>query len=98
MQMYSPAHPGLVIKEALESIPMSITQFAAYIGVSRVTLSRVLNGRAGVTPEMSIKISQAFGQEPTDLWFRMQNAHDFWHASRAQHKPVKPITPLKIAA
>jgi addiction module HigA family antidote len=59
---------------------MSITGFAAYIGVSRVALSRVLNERAGVTPEMSIKISEAFGQNSPDIWFNLQN--DFTCASR----------------
>lgn len=76
-------------------MPMSVTDFAAHIGVSRVTLSRVLNGHAGITPDMSIKISQAFGQPSTDIWFQLQNDHDFWHASRAKRKPVRQ---LKIAA
>jgi addiction module HigA family antidote len=62
MRMHNPPHPGRIIKEAIEAIPMSVTGFAAHIGVSRVALSRVLNERAGVTPEMSIKISEAFGQ------------------------------------
>jgi addiction module HigA family antidote len=96
--MFNPPHPGRIVKEALESIPMSVTDFAAHIGVSRVTLSRVLNGRAAITPEMSIKISQAFGQGQLDLWFLMQNDHDFWHASRVRHKAVKPINSMKLAA
>jgi addiction module HigA family antidote len=91
MRMYNPPHPGRIIKDALPEIPMSVTEFAKHIGVSRVTLSRVINGRAGITPEMSIKISQAFGQPSSDIWFRMQNTHDFWHASRAKRKKVKPI-------
>jgi addiction module HigA family antidote len=91
MRMYNPPHPGRIIKDALPEIPMSVTEFAKHIGVSRVTLSRVINGRAGITPEMSIKISQAFGQPSSDIWFRMQNTHDFWRASRAKRKKVKPI-------
>ena len=55
MQMHNPPHPGRILKEALENVPISVTDFAAHIGVARVTLSRVLNERAGVTPEMSIK-------------------------------------------
>jgi addiction module HigA family antidote len=90
--MYDPPHPGGIIKDALDSIPMTVTQFAKHIGVSRVTLSRVLNQRAGITPEMSIKISEAFKQGPPgDIWFKVQNDYDFWQASRAKRKKVKPI-------
>ena len=100
MRMYNPPHPGRIIKEALESIPMSVTAFARHIGVSRVMLSRVLNQRAGITPEMSIKISEAFGQGHGDIWFLVQNDHDFWKASRAKRKKVLPLKSrtLKIAA
>jgi len=95
MRMFNPPHPGRIIKGALEEMPMSVTDFAAHIGVSRVTLSRVLNGHAGITPEMSIKVSQAFGQPSTDIWFLMQNDYDFWQASRAKRKAVPQ---LKLAA
>ena len=96
MRMYNPPHPGTIIKEALESIPMSVTDFAAHIGVSRVSLSRVINCRAGVTPEMSIKISQAFGQGQDDIWFKVKGDYDFWQASRAKRKKVRPIK-IKLA-
>ena len=95
MRMHNPPHPGGILKEALENVPITVTDFAAHIGVARVTLSRVLNCRAGITPEMSIKLSAAFGQPSPDLWFKMQSTHDFWVASQAKRKSVKP---LKIAA
>jgi len=95
MRMHNPPHPGRIVKDAIEAIPMSVTAFAAHIGVSRVALSRVLNQRAGITPEMSLKISEAFGQGSSDIWFKMQNDHDFWHASQAKRRAVRP---LKIAA
>src|ERR1700722_17068423 len=91
MPMHNPAHPGEVLKDALESIPMTVTAFAEHIGVSRVTLSRVINCKAGFTPEMSIKVSEAFGQGSPDLWFKMQNQYDFWQASQAKRKRVKPL-------
>lgn len=58
-----------------------------------MTLSRVLNERAGVTPEMSIKISEAFGQNSPDIWFNLQNDYDFWQASKAKtgRKKVEPL-------
>jgi len=86
----------MIIKDGLESIPMSVTAFAAHIGVSRVTLSRVINGRAGITPEMSIRLSQAFGQPSPDLWFKMQNDYDFWQATQAKRKNIRPIK-IKMA-
>ncbi len=95
MQMFNPPHPGRIVKDALSAIPMSVTAFAAHIGVSRVTLSRVLNERAGITAEMSIKLSQAFGQGQPDLWFKMQNDYDFWQASQGRRRSVRP---LKLAA
>src|ERR1039457_5308861 len=101
MRMYNPPHPGGIIKEALESIPMSVTAFARHIGVSRVMLSRVLNQRAGIAPEMSIKISEAFGQGQGDIWFLVQNDHDIWKASQAKRKKVSPLkkaATTKIAA
>jgi addiction module HigA family antidote len=96
MRMHNPPHPGAIIKEALESIPMSVTDFAAHIGVSRVNLSRVINCRAGITPEMSIKISEAFGQGQGDIWFKVQNDYDFWQASQAKRKKIRPIK-MKLA-
>jgi len=96
MQMYNPPHPGRILKEALENVPTTVTDFAAHIGVSRVNLSRVLNCRAGITPDMSIKLSEAFGQDSPDIWFKMQNAHDFWQA--AQAKKRRKIRPIQVAA
>jgi len=97
MQMHNPPHPGRIIKEAVEALPMSVTGFAAHIGVSRVALSRVLNQKAGVTPEMSIKISEAFGQDSPDIWFKLQNDYDFWQAAHAKGRRKK-IAPLRSAA
>jgi addiction module HigA family antidote len=97
MRMFNPPHPGRIVKSALDAIPMSVTDFAAHIGVSRVTLSRVLNGRAAITPEMSIKLSQAFGQDQPDIWFFMQNDYDFWQSSHKKRKPIRPLK-FKVAA
>jgi len=89
MEMYNSPHPGAIIKNILENVPMTVGEFAARIGVSRNTLSRVLNERAAVTPEMSIKLAEAFGQGQTDIWFKIQNKHDFWQAKRTKVRPIK---------
>ena len=86
MRMHNPPHPGRIVKDAIAAIPMSVTAFAAHIGVSRVALSRVFNERAGITPEMSIRISEAFGQDSPDIWFNLQNDHDFWRASTGKRE------------
>ena len=69
MQMHNPPHPGYGTKEAIEAIPMTIGEFASHIGVSRKTLSQIPNEHAGVTAAMSLKISEAFGQGSSDIWF-----------------------------
>lgn len=86
--MHNPAHPGEVLKDALKE--MSITAVADHIGVTRVALSRVLNCKARVSPEMSIRLSEALGTSP-DLWFKMQLQYDFWQASQKKRKKIKPL-------
>ena len=96
MRMHNPPHPGRIIKEAIEAIPMSVTGFAEHIGVSRVALSRVLNEKAAVTPELSIKISEAFGQDSPEIWFNLQNDYDFGQVSNAKTRRKK-VEPLQSA-
>lgn len=88
MTMYNPAHPGEVLKDYLEG--RSVTDVAKHLGISRVSLSRVLNQQAGITPEMSLKLSEALGTSP-DFWFKMQAQYDFWQASRKKRKKVAPL-------
>jgi addiction module HigA family antidote len=97
MRMYNPPHPGRIIKDILPDIPMTVAQFAKHIGVARGTLSRILNERAGITPEMSIRIAQAFGQPTSNIWFTIQNDYDFWQAEHSRkRKKIAPIAKLKM--
>src|SRR5215472_6905186 len=82
MQMFNPPHPGEILKDALSGIPMTVSDFARHIGVARSTVNRVLSGKAGISPDMSIRLSEAFGQNQPDLWLKLQTDYDFWHASR----------------
>ena len=93
--MHNPAHPGEVLQDVLASTSMTVTDFAAHIGISRNNLSRILNGRAGVTPDVSIRLAQAFGQPDLDVWFKMQAAFDFWRVSRS---PRVKVSKLRRAA
>lgn len=94
MSMHNPAHPGEILRElALVPLGLSVTDAANHLGVSRKTLSKVLNGRGTVTPEMALRLEMTFGKPDAAHWLRLQNAYDLWQAkrrSRAIH--VSPIT------
>ena len=76
MPMKKPPHPGRVIRNAcLEPLGLTVTAAARVLGVARPTLSNILNGRAGISPEMAIRLEKAFGGS-ADAWLRMQAAYD----------------------
>ena len=80
MPMKNPPHPGLSVRiNCLEPCGLSVTEGAKVLGVSRQALSRLLNGQAGISPEMAIRLSKAFGTTP-DIWIRMQAAYDIARA------------------
>jgi addiction module HigA family antidote len=80
--MKNPPHPGLSVRlNCLEPFGLSVTEGAKALGVSRTTLSRLLNGQAGVSAEMAIRLSKAFGATP-DIWIRMQAACDLAQARK----------------
>ena len=88
MRMHNPAHPGRLLSYYLEG--RTITEVARHLGVTRPALSRVLNGKAGVSADMALRISEAFGTEP-DFWLRLQAQYDLWTASRKKRTKVKPF-------
>src|SRR5271170_1183968 len=94
MRMYNPPHPGELLREQMGG--MTVTALADHLGVSRITLSRLLNGQAGISAEMSLKLSEAFNTSP-DLWMKLQLQYDFWRASRRKRRKVLPIAPHKEA-
>jgi addiction module HigA family antidote len=74
--MKNPPHPGRSIRDAcLEPLGLSVTQGAESLGVTRQALSNVINGKSGISPEMAIRLSKAFGSTP-EIWLRMQLAYD----------------------
>lgn len=93
MNMYNPPHPGeLVLEDCLKPLGLTITKAAAALGVSRKTLSEIVNGRAGISPEMAIRLSKAFGGG-AEVWLRMQAAHDLWKVRQCEDEiDVKPLT------
>jgi len=86
--MHNPPHPGEVLREWLSNI--TVTDAAARLGVTRVALSRVLNGAAGISAEMDIRSYKALGTTP-GIWCGMQANFDLWQAQKAFHGKVRPI-------
>lgn len=92
-----PIHPGEVLREdVLPALAMSVVDAARALKVSRQTLHRILAGKAGVTPAMALRLGKFCGNGP-DLWLRMQEAHDLWHARRAIAADLEGIKPAKAA-
>ena len=88
-----PTHPGVILKEDyLIPLKISITETASKLGVSRKTLSKIINERGSVTPEMALRLSRAFDTSP-DFWLNLQKNYDLWKAetSSKDWKKVKPF-------
>jgi addiction module HigA family antidote len=94
MAMYDPPHPGEHLREDwIKPLGLTITRSAEILGVARKTVDAIVNGRAGISPEMAIRISKAFGGNP-DVWLRMQMDYDLWQAKKnADRIDVKRYEP-----
>ncbi len=89
-----PIHPGKIIKEDyLKPLSLTITEMANTLGISRKTLSKILNERGTVTPDMALRLSRAFDTTP-DLWLNLQKNYDLWQAEHSSKEwlRVKPLT------
>ena len=84
MHMKNPPHPGHSIKDAcLDPLGLSVTEGAKVLGVARHTLSRVINGQAGISPEMAIRLEKA-GWSTADMWLRLQSQYDLAQVRRRE--------------
>ena len=82
MPMKNPVHPGRIVRhDCLEPLDLSVTEAARVLGVTRQALNNVVNEKSGVSPEMAIRLTKAFGGTP-DAWVRMQAAYDLAQALR----------------
>ena len=83
MKMHNPPHPGEILRElCLDPLGLSVTRAAEALGVSRKTLSAILNGRAGISPEMAIRLSRAF-DTTAESWLNQQVQYDLWIAEQS---------------
>ena len=94
MRMYNPSHPGALIADILESgnlkVGNSVTALAKHLGVTRAALSRVVNGKAGVSAEMALRLEDALGVE-AEMWLRMQVQRDLWVATQKKRKKLANV-------
>lgn len=82
MLMHNPPHPGEIIRrQCLEPLGLTVTKAAQGLGVSRNTLSMLLNGRLGISPQMAIRLSKGFGGSP-ESWLQQQMQYDLWQAQQ----------------
>jgi addiction module HigA family antidote len=97
-RMHNPPHPGAILKEdVLPNLAISITDAAQSLGVTRVALSRVINGRAAVSAEMAIRLSQWLGGS-AESWLHMQASYDLWQAAKQRRPKIKPARAAVQAA
>ncbi len=83
MKMHNPPHPGEILKEfCLEPLELTVTDAAEALGVSRKTLSSIINGRSGISPEMAIRLGKAFDTSP-ESWLTQQVQYDLWEAEQS---------------
>jgi addiction module HigA family antidote len=81
--MHNPPHPGEIIREfCIEPLNLSVTEAANALGVTRKTLSALLNGRSGISPEMALRLSKVFGRTP-EGWLRLQLQFDLWKTEQS---------------
>ena len=93
--MHNPPHPGEILKElCLDPLELSVTRAAQALGVSRKTLSAILNGRAGISSEMAVRLSIAFGTS-AESWLNQQTQYDLWQAEKERKRlKVERLTPV----
>ena len=84
--IFNPAHPGEVLRDYLGG--MSVAEAATRLGVTRAHLSRVLNGRAGISAAMSLRLSAALGTSP-EFWLKMQMQYDLWQAQKTRRPRIR---------
>ena len=93
--MHNPPHPGAIIKElCIEPLGLTVTETAKALGVSRKTLSSIVNEKAGISPEMAVRLSIAF-ETSSESWINQQAQYDLWQAE--QHRDDLQVSKLSAA-
>ena len=94
MRMHNPPHPGEILKKlCFEPLGLTVTRAAKALGISRKTLSSILNGHAGISPEMAMRLEIAFNTT-AESWLNQQVQYDLWQAAR--HRDRLKVTRLNV--
>ncbi|BBC99147.1 MULTISPECIES: HigA family addiction module antitoxin [Sphingobium] len=89
--MHNPPHPGTILRdEVVAALNLSVTEAADRLAMSRVALSRVLNGKAAISPDLAVRLEQA-GASTARAWLAMQANHDLWKAMQHKQPPVRRL-------
>lgn len=97
-KMHNPPHPGEILREdVLPALGLNVMQAAKQLGVSRVTLSRMINGHAAISTDMAIRLAQWLGGS-AETWLRAQLQYDLWHAEKNSKIKIKPVARDRVAA
>jgi antitoxin HigA-1 len=95
-RMFNPPHPGETLREdVLPELGLTVTQAATELGINRVTLSRVLNGKAGISIDLALRLEAWLDGPTAESWLRGQLAYDLWQAE--QHRPVVSVRHAQAA-
>jgi antitoxin HigA-1 len=85
--MHDPAHPGEIIQEYMEGLGLTVSALAAHLKITRANLSRMIHGKTGVSAEMALRLSAAFGTSP-EVWIRLQANYDLAKAMRKKRVKI----------
>ncbi len=98
--MHNPPHPGETLRDdVLPALGLSVTDAAAQLGVTRAAFSRVINGRAGISPEMALRLERWLGVDHggrAGAWLGLQAAYDLWHTQKSAKAALNKIKPVEL--
>ena len=97
--IHTPLHPGALVKDALiDNTELTVTEAAEHLDITRSTLSRLLNGHSGISPEMALRLSQFF-KTSVESWLNIQAQYDAWLVQKeSKHIHIKPYSKVPILA
>ncbi len=92
--MHNPPHPGIFLNETvIKPLEIGVTQAAKHLSMSRTALSRVLNGKAGISPDLAVRLEQA-GQSSARFWVNLQANYDLWNATNREQPKVTKLSAI----
>jgi addiction module HigA family antidote len=92
--MFNPSHPGEILRQYMGA-DLTVSALAAHLGVTRANLSMILNGRAGISAPMSLKLDDAFSTSE-GFWLRLQTNYDLAQARRLKRRKIRPVSSIRL--